>query len=233
MRHLFFFLLLPLTFAAHAASFDCARASTNIEKVICGDKELSKLDEKLSVAYKSALASGINQKTVRESQRDWIEQRRNRCDQYVKTLSHVTTCLKTAYEERIFLLRALSTPKEKVFGLYTKKVPACFIGQYPDEPDCQGFFEDKINVTEDADTIEIGMELYFFNGHTCEFEGSATWQDGRLIAKGDEAETKCIFDLYSDGNEILSVVSDEMSTGCHYYCGARGSLNGARAVKAE
>ena len=38
-----------------AASFDCAKANSKIEKLICNDNELSLLDEKLNLAYKAAL----------------------------------------------------------------------------------------------------------------------------------------------------------------------------------
>ena len=46
-------LLCPST--TMAASFDCAKAVTNIEKMICSDAELSKLDEELSKAYSEVL----------------------------------------------------------------------------------------------------------------------------------------------------------------------------------
>ena len=33
---------------AHAASFDCNKATSDVEKVICGNSELSRLDDDLS-----------------------------------------------------------------------------------------------------------------------------------------------------------------------------------------
>ena len=39
----------------HSASFDCAKATTKIEKVICANPKLSELDEKLSALYKKVL----------------------------------------------------------------------------------------------------------------------------------------------------------------------------------
>ena len=50
----FFALLLPLPFA-NAASFDCAKATTLVEKAICGDPQLSVRDDALMAAYKHAL----------------------------------------------------------------------------------------------------------------------------------------------------------------------------------
>ncbi len=40
---------------AQAASFDCGKAKTRVEKLICANAELSKLDEQLSREYKAAL----------------------------------------------------------------------------------------------------------------------------------------------------------------------------------
>jgi uncharacterized protein len=40
---------------AHAAGFDCTKASTLVEKAICSDSELSKLDDLLMISYKEAL----------------------------------------------------------------------------------------------------------------------------------------------------------------------------------
>jgi len=46
------FFFLPL----FSASFNCQKASTKIEKTICQDKELSRLDEALAKEYKQALS---------------------------------------------------------------------------------------------------------------------------------------------------------------------------------
>ena len=50
-------ILFLLTFAVniHAASFDCSKATSEVEKLICGDDELSKLDDSLNTAYLLAL----------------------------------------------------------------------------------------------------------------------------------------------------------------------------------
>src|ERR1017187_3526619 len=55
-----------------AASFDCAKARSQVEKAICNDPELGKLDEQLAVVYKSALAAHPLPSYVRARQRDWL-----------------------------------------------------------------------------------------------------------------------------------------------------------------
>jgi uncharacterized protein len=71
-----FFLTLCLavvsTNALLAASFDCAKARSRVEKAICGDPELSKMDEQLAAAYKAALVAHPLPSYVRARQRDWL-----------------------------------------------------------------------------------------------------------------------------------------------------------------
>ena len=65
---------LLLSFTVHAASFDCAQASAKVENIICGDAELSKLDEELSTTYKTCLQDAKHAKAIKESQRIWLRE---------------------------------------------------------------------------------------------------------------------------------------------------------------
>ena len=60
--------------SAQAASFDCAKAASAMEKLICADPALSKADEVLAEAYASALKplSEDGRKAMRDSQRQWL-----------------------------------------------------------------------------------------------------------------------------------------------------------------
>jgi uncharacterized protein len=87
------------------ASFDCAKASSPIEKSICADKQLSELDEALSAAYKSALANAADPQAVKDRQRAWLIEERNKCQD--------ASCLKNAYTKR---QNELSTGKAKAAG---------------------------------------------------------------------------------------------------------------------
>jgi uncharacterized protein len=87
------FALFVLSATAQAASFDCKRATTTIEKLICENEELSKLDEELSKTYlKSLENSDLRQQTM-NSQRQWLKNRRNVCQN--------SECVRDAYEARI------------------------------------------------------------------------------------------------------------------------------------
>lgn len=77
---------------ARAAGFDCSKASTAVEKAICGDPKLSSLDEELSAAYSKALSSAVDRDAMKAEQRRWLTQVRNKC---VDAL-----CLEEAYRVR-------------------------------------------------------------------------------------------------------------------------------------
>ncbi|ATI17658.1 hypothetical protein [Aeromonas phage AS-yj] len=56
----------------NAASFDCEKASSKIERTICADERLSESDEKLNSVYKEVRK--INPAII-EGQRDWVKRR--------------------------------------------------------------------------------------------------------------------------------------------------------------
>ncbi|WP_157642446.1 lysozyme inhibitor LprI family protein [Burkholderia ubonensis] len=60
---------------AAAASFDCRAARTDVERAICGDAELSRLDEQLDDTYRVALSltEGETRNGVRTTQRAWLK----------------------------------------------------------------------------------------------------------------------------------------------------------------
>lgn len=65
-----------------AASFDCNKASTKIEKLICSDSEVGYLDEELAKVYNLKMKSLPDdlKKVFRNQQREWIKIRNKKCD---------------------------------------------------------------------------------------------------------------------------------------------------------
>ena len=100
MKKLLLFACGCLALSAQAASFDCDKANTNVEKIICSDPELSKLDDELSAAYKDALQDKSKAEAVRQSQKKWIKQR-NKCTG--------VRCTKSVYESRLQEFRNVQT----------------------------------------------------------------------------------------------------------------------------
>lgn len=91
---------LLLTLSAQAASFNCAKTQTKVEKFICADSKLSKLDEELNAAYKTALHDEKLADFVRQKQKQWIKAR-NDCSDAV--------CVKHSYENRMLSFQTVDS----------------------------------------------------------------------------------------------------------------------------
>jgi uncharacterized protein YecT (DUF1311 family) len=91
------FFLLTVAGAGDAASFDCKKATSKVEKIICSDDELSRLDESLNKRYLRALKRPAMKEQTIESQRQWLKNERNACQD--------AECIKNAYQTRIKELR--------------------------------------------------------------------------------------------------------------------------------
>lgn len=92
-----------LGFTAQAASFDCAKAATKVEKLICGDAALSKLDEELNGTYKTALQDEKQAEVIRQAQKQWMKERNGCAD---------VACVKRAYEVRLSSLTVTHTSSD-------------------------------------------------------------------------------------------------------------------------
>jgi uncharacterized protein YecT (DUF1311 family) len=159
--------------AAQAASFDCAKAGTKVEKLICGDSELSKLDEELNAAYKTALQDASQADTLKKAQQQWLK-KRNGCAN--------AGCVKRAYEMRLqnlssSLAQSISNQKPKprftviqgkgwtVCESYARylnslpestPLPLCHIPRYPDFPDLK---EPDWEVLDMSSNLELVYKL--------------------------------------------------------------------------
>lgn len=108
--------LLPLT--TQGASFDCAKASTPTERLICDNPYISKLDSKLAIAYKSALNNKQQADSIRHAQKIWISER-DFCTQLSGPNNNQALCVLKAYEER---LKALGLSARDIDPERTEKV---------------------------------------------------------------------------------------------------------------
>jgi len=76
-----------------APSFNCAKASIEVERLICEDKELASLDVELNQLYKQSINSGKDSVGLRNGQIEWMKTSRNQCVD--------KECLMTSYTVRI------------------------------------------------------------------------------------------------------------------------------------
>lgn len=100
-------LLLGIT--AQAASFDCAKAGTKVEHIVCDNPDISKLDDELSQSYKAARQNNAQADNIKQAQMQWMRERNGCAD---------AACVKGAYEERN---KALSKPEQKQTGKHERK----------------------------------------------------------------------------------------------------------------
>jgi uncharacterized protein len=87
--------------AQNGPSFDCTKASTEIEKTICKTPDLAKVDRSLASAYSSLLAKlddGPAREHFRQDQLRWIANRNSGC---VSGELELPECLKQRYDSRL------------------------------------------------------------------------------------------------------------------------------------
>ena len=115
---------LSLGMPVQAASFDCAKAASKVEHLICGDAELSKLDKKLVKALGDAYTASLSklddelgklyQRTLgkaNEEQRQQLIFEQKHWLKYTRNLCQDITCLKLAYWSRQAALATFFEPK--------------------------------------------------------------------------------------------------------------------------
>ena len=100
---------------AAAASFDCAKAQSRIEKAICADAEVSDLDEYLGRYYFAARSTlGRAGDCLRADQTQWLRTR-NACAD--------AACLKKVYLERLAELHPLQPGATSLRNVELPRVP--------------------------------------------------------------------------------------------------------------
>ncbi len=71
-----------LAFATPASAFDCTKASTPVEKTICGDATAKEANDRMESAYftlRDQLKGTGSEKTLQDGQRAWLKYRDDRC----------------------------------------------------------------------------------------------------------------------------------------------------------
>jgi uncharacterized protein len=95
--------------SARAASFDCAKASHATEKAICGDRELSKLDEEMAAAWRARREALAGDPAALQAFKDehlaWVKSTRAK--------GMTAAALRDSYRARI---TALAPPEEGAGG---------------------------------------------------------------------------------------------------------------------
>lgn len=86
-------------------SFDCAKAKTRVEKLICSDAELAKLDREMSSEYHSLVSDktldGELKEILKNNQKKWLDSREKTPCLENEDVSEQQKCIKNVYRIRI------------------------------------------------------------------------------------------------------------------------------------
>ena len=194
-----FSLLSPLTFAA---SFDCLKATTSVETMICGSTELSELDSVLGNLYKTEAAH--EQKEQEQGvQRAWLKER-NRCQD--------VACLTGAYGKRIRELKHdVLDETDSISGEYA--------------------FGSKNGYQGRGNVIKLSAERfrYFYeitSGEPSWHTGNA-YGEAKLVgqnARTIPAAGRCLIEFKFKDNKMLTALAAKQSDPANCLAGARVSL---------
>jgi hypothetical protein len=105
---IFWLIFFFFTGSAHAASFDCAKAKTKNEKLMCANEIISKLDENLNVQYQKLLKFYVQNQAIRQWQMEWLKSDELKCKD--------SDCLEKAYKKRILELKSANNAEPDTKG---------------------------------------------------------------------------------------------------------------------
>ena len=83
--------------SANAADFDCSKASSTQEKLICNDNSLGVLDDQLAQIYKERMTHTRDREAEKQKQIRWLVDVRGKCSS--------KDCLREAYTRRLATLK--------------------------------------------------------------------------------------------------------------------------------
>lgn len=214
-----------------AASFDCGKAATAVEKAICANPRLSRLDDELAASYREAMTVTVDPRGLKSSQGTWLREVRDACEAEFD-------CLEQAMLARLETMRdgvewgvklfGSETPPASIFGRYSETEPVCMYGR-DGEIACEGEGESYIDLAPgEGNRVRVVSELIFFNAHFCTFDSVGEWAGDELRVPSELEEVGCVLVLrFRDGK----VVTDDPGGRCKWYCGARGGFHGIELPK--
>lgn len=167
---------------ANAASFDCKKASTTIESIVCSKAELSSLDEKLGKLYSEIKSKNSE---IQSEQKEWLVNVRGKCDTAV--------CLSSVYNNRISQLEGYKS----CFG-YVDRVVGHWVAVK------NGFFEEFV-LSNDGNTKKFGS----WRNHRPEIFGDWTLNGCSLNIVGADASVNFDFIIKKVDKSKLQLINED------------------------
>jgi len=139
--------------SAQAVSFDCAKAQSKVEKLICGNEQASQLDKEMQSAYQEAQAHAADPVSLKTEQRQWLKMR-DTCND--------VACIIQAYRTRLVSLKAMLTEPKACFRLLERKWPEVASGHYPV---CVDFLKNLNSFCEDMPATKWKKKPFIEKNH--------------------------------------------------------------------
>ncbi|GAA0307911.1 lysozyme inhibitor LprI family protein [Psychrobacter aestuarii] len=233
--------LLPVY--ANAASFDCNKAATWVEKTICKNNELSELDEAMAKKYSKSLNDIANEedadiyrKNLIIDQKLWLSFQRNTC----KDIECLVREYKEYLDERSYYditwsypdeLSTSDLPKQSSFGSFS------YTFDLPIYNSDTGKFDEQIatntlsiNEVDNKPYLSvIDSTLFFTNLHSCVIEESlATWSQNHWTISDNRSDSTTELRLYPGTykGKFQLLLKDTGDQFRQERCGVRGYFDG-------
>lgn len=176
-------MLLPMT--GFAAGFDCAKAGTRIEHMICDNPELDQLDEEMTQMYR-ALSKGPDAAQIQKEQREWNKSRNK---------AQTPEELAQMYDDRM---------SELAEG---KSVP---VADKKSEPVQVASPDSEVEMTKVAQTfgmLDFCKRIGTLNGYDAEIKDAKAQMMSELKTKiGTEYDKKHMDKVYGEVMKLASMV---------------------------
>jgi uncharacterized protein len=111
-----------LASAAPAASFDCEKAVTRTEQLICANADLSNLDDELARSFKAVLQNSDDKQALVQQQSSWLKQERDACQS--------VDCLKGVIQSRVAALSRNSSQPAPPSRIFYEVLPKLRVGTH-------------------------------------------------------------------------------------------------------
>lgn len=233
---------------AFSASFDCRKASTWVERTVCSDAQLSKLDDELAQHYQDEMEDAKDNSVdyttqKRQDQNLWLIFQRNTCPD--------KTCLIQEYKERLGQKPKYNygrewsvgddigyLPTNQAFGSFEKTMRISVYN--PDAANNYNRYDETnvvniFSVTDKPYLAVIDSQMVFHNAHMCTITDQlATWSGNHWTLINYESDKPAELRLYpatykGKPHILIKDIDDQYRK---FNCGMRGYFEGLLFKKA-
>ena len=187
----------------YAASFDCAKAQTRVEQLVCTHPTLSRLDDMLAVAYSEAQQAPDAAPDLLQQQRLWLRQR---------ATCQSTACLETAYERRLIelefqeiCLKDLATGGCASSHQARPRLPRTADGRLMllTRPECRIGFDGGVKTKNQAEAIQIHADCIEADVYDPCDDAGGKWGEAQCVWAHLEVSKRRISKAESDIRLLL------------------------------